>query len=370
MELKQNRAQMPHYRSVENLLTKKESVIKAEKHEDGYIVPHIASPENPWDYDFKYEYENGNKEKYWNLDEEENTIIRLLKYRTDDNGYDCDGSGKHGCDLTREIYRKLWDWQDGESKKLPYGKIGKEGWMAGPETMNSFFIAFKYASDVPGKGKIDTKLYQQVVILQEKLNKFLLEKKDEKIWKEYAKNYHTLGNFVLVPAGFNTFRANQCNDFWDLSLFYLKQEVNNLWLQRDGIFTKYINYFFLWDYVCRNGSEYQVKSLVDGSLVEENMSRNLQPMETTLFLENVLRVIRRRGIFMTAMLRIEKAIGKEKYAELREKVFLTSETYSGYGGVIKEIKDEIKKGIEEAKFKDNKEKDIEQALTELAELEK
>lgn len=39
----------------------------------------------------------------------------------------------------------------------------------------------------------------------------------------FSYKYHTLGNFVLVPKGYNSQRASLVSDYWDLSLLYLKE---------------------------------------------------------------------------------------------------------------------------------------------------
>lgn len=366
----QERMQQPHYyvahdpnATVKNFLTGQEYVHmglweeendpskKTEAHEK-----YKANPEHPWEYDFKYEYPNRGcheveknhipaPNKFWNLDEEKDDMKRLLKYRTDYNRYDCDGSGEYGCSLTREIYRKLWDWKAGD--KETYGKVGDKGWMAGPETMNSFFTAFRYASKAPRNVKTDKWLYCEIVESQKQLKEVLHKEEDETEWKNFAKYHQTLGNFCLVPAGFNSFRGQQCADFWDRSLFYLKQEAGNSWLNRDDIFTKYINYFFLWDYVKRDGSQYQVRALrkcnfkndATGIINGDEQSK-LTPDETSWFLKNAMWAIRRRGIFMTAMLQL-RMDNKQVFKKLRNEVFLSGDCYCGYNTVIGMITNDL-----------------------------
>ena len=365
------KAQEPRYRSIEDFLKD----IK------------------PWEYDFKYQYENFDADLYWNLDEDDDKpLVRLLKYkkelRNGDNfinsriAFDCDGTGEteeYVCGLTREIYRTLWDWQDeycppkktkktGKTKVKRYGNIGTKGWLAGPDTMNSFFTVFdNYLEKLRGKKYSVKTLYNQLVVPHGKMKTvfgdLVSDKKVRDKWEEYAKLHHCVGNFILVPAGFNTVRSNQFDDFWDLSLFYLKQEAGNSWLNRDNIFTKYINYFFLWDYVMLDGSQYQVRSLRKGDFMKdggeiingnEKLSLTVDEMdeknETRQFLANAMWAIKRRGIFMTAMLRIENALGAVKYAELREKVFVKDDPYSGYGEIKKALEDAISAAqIEEEK---------------------
>lgn len=84
--------------------------------------------------------------------------------------------------------------------------------------------------------------------------------------EDFAKYVSCIGNFVLVPAGFNGYRGTHryLKDYWDLSLDHLAY-VKRSWLQhedkgttRNDGFPEYINTFFLWDYVDEN---YEVKPL-------------------------------------------------------------------------------------------------------------
>lgn len=95
--------------------------------------------------------------------------------------------------------------------------------------------------------------------------------------------------------------------------------------------------------------------------------------EIHTFLKNCIWAIKRRGIFMTAMLWLEVAMGSEKYGELRNQVFAVDRLYSGYGEVIKYIEDAIKEPIENAveriqiekNVKENVRKKAKAALAEL-----
>lgn len=388
----EKRMQKPHYESLSAFLEGKESEANPKRMN--------ANSEHPWEYDFKYQYTHGNANKYWNLDEERDSIKRLLKYKIERKDceeakppFDCDGSGEDKerdvCWLTREIYRLLWGWMDKGNPKESYekGTVSRYAYLSvasflsfGPDTMNSYMTVLEHALKIDeGKNifedfqkKINDRYFDgketQKAISVLFLYRLLIEMADEGIilseyipsaisyadLEDFAEKCHTLGNFTLVPAGFNTDRAGKFNDFWDQSLLYLKQKAQeNSALGFERAFTKYINYFFLWDYAIYNGkegkrAEYHVKSLFskkfqsagvqDGSEILVSGIREMPLLEETqIFLENVFWAIRRRGIFMTAMLQLQQEIGEEKYSRLRNDIFAVDTCYKGFDCVIARV---------------------------------
>ena len=69
-------------------------------------------------------------------------------------------------------------------------------------------------------------------------------------------------------------------------------------------------------------------------------------------MKNAVRFIERRGIFMTAMLRLKDKIGDE-YDDIRNNVFAADTVYTGYAEVIEKI---VKMLKEKAKEKGKEEK--------------
>lgn len=78
-------------------------------------------------------------------------------------------------------------------------------------------------------------------------------------------------------------------------------------------FTKYINYFFLWDYVeCVNG-EYRIKPLFDshnniemGNVDNTSLWSNIaDELNLKQFLRNACKNIKRRGVFMSILIRLK-----------------------------------------------------------------
>lgn len=216
---------------------------KSNRNTGGSLVP-------LWEYDFKYECENHGKNanKFWNLDKEQDSIRRLLKYKHNGN-FDCDGSGEgkeeYLCRLSRDIYRKLWGWNDGDKnaeKKTRYGycvdsdsKSKPMSMQFGPDTMNSFITVFDHLNSLlkekglrsevnkkkvrdksGGRVRVKAPYYYTLLVDIADSNPKLkpadfLKKCSEEIAEniyisEFAVYTHALGNFVLVPAYFNNYR--------------------------------------------------------------------------------------------------------------------------------------------------------------------
>ena len=299
---------------------------------------------------------------------------------------DCDGTLKgsrkagdetQACKLTREVYRKLWNWDDQNNEKIKrYGK--SDSFFPcefGPDTVNSVQNILNHILDkkiVPDNEKyqsikgtnncsinLSLELYETEKNNSKennsKENKFISALENISKFKEFVDIYHTIGNFLLVPAGFNVERNQMFSDFWDLSLQYLQQATNNPWLI-DYTFEKYVNYFFLWDYVICNDKKtvYYVKSLLSDEfdIKDENKKycekvllctyREMpNPEETEMFLHNCIWAIKRRGIFMTSMLRISCECGNEGkafYKKLQDEIFSYGNCYNSYQEVFEKIK--------------------------------
>ena len=250
---------------------------------------------------------------------------------------DCDGtlgnSEMDTCMLARDIYRSLWGWEDCNNEKLQrYGCIGDEKFeKLGPDTMHS---ATRRINDIISKalkecdedsivsirkGKISNNLIIEL-FCNDKSKEWLIKSLDEETGlKDFLDAYHTIGNFVLVPAYFNIYRNSKVHDEWTESLILLKYKQEE-WMWRKNkivwdksLYNKYINKFFLWDYVVS----------VD--------------TQSTLSLDDIISKIYRRGRFMVTMLKINK-INSEHYEEIIQEVLNTDTSYSNYKAVIESIK--------------------------------
>lgn len=294
----------------------------------------LAKEKEPWNYSFDFECDKiaekfKPKEKVFEryftlkasvLDEysgedkaypEAEAFIKKLHDEGYTKEFDCDS-----CLLMNEIYSVLWS-----------------GSSMGGDTMNSAHKRLvkvivrlntsKKARLCKG-GRVNSRKYLTQCFIGENGNEFTSELEKINGLREYLNSYHLLGNFVLVPAGFNMYRATQFDDYWDRSLECLKMAQFD-----KGKFNWYINYFFLWDYVEADKYGYTVKPIGSNKL---SAAKSLPD-----FFTKTMKIIERRGIFMTAMLRLRVQIGDDKYNALCETVFETDAAYSGYAAVIDEI---------------------------------
>ena len=85
----------------------------------------------------------------------------------------------------------------------------------------------------------------------------------------------------------------------------------------------------MWDYV----------DIVDGCYMERNISpHNINDIEQYKdFFKETVRIIKRRGMFMTAMLMLKP----NDYDKLQKSIFDTGKIYDGFDSVISEIEKEI-----------------------------
>lgn len=296
-------------------------------------------------------YENGEKRP----------IINYLKYKNADTRrlgnkltlFDCDGSNG-SCDLSLDMYRVLWGWK-GRKCRLPlsetHDRLRRVSF--GPDTMNTaatslnrFAEAYKRVAGCSEKSSV-SRLHDKIVLDQD--SKFFAESGDSEalaeeldgIFGSLLETSGMIGNLVLVPSGFNSWRGTALGDDWDRSLELLREGGERLdkVLTADGaemtkwdrdLFPEYVNLMFLWDYVQVNEGELSVLPLW-------NDARD----DYRGFSEEAAWRIRRRGIFMAGMLKIAVGNsfgGTDFYHKIVDRVLLgSSRVYSGYGEVLEEI---------------------------------
>ena len=207
---------------------------------------------------------------------------------------------------------------------------------------------------------------------------------------ELCRMVHQMGNFVLVPAYFNNYRGvlnKDINDCMDSSLCYLKKNSFEFkerlrlrnskksskeekkafaiehfagWESRK--FSKYINIFFLWDYVYAKDNEYYVRNLKLDSKGEHRiefkndneLQYKVKDENVGIYIKNAETAISRRSIFMTAMLMLAVEFKEESYKEewtdwhvsgiykeIVEKIFLKDTVYEDFNSVINKVKEII-----------------------------
>lgn len=148
-------------------------------------------------YDFKKEIFDLRQLPYNN----ENHILNMILYKGNIYGAQSD------CDrlpLTLELYNKLWgnEYKFWDTKQTEFVE-------ANGETMNSFVTPYK-------------SIYKE--------NYDFSNSSTSKLFNEYAKLTHTIGNFIPVYAikgerwasPFNQARARAVGDYWDLTLYHIK----------------------------------------------------------------------------------------------------------------------------------------------------
>ncbi|MFV0250296.1 MAG: hypothetical protein ACK5HP_04630 [Bacilli bacterium] len=258
--------------------------------------------------------------------------------------FDCDGSGKFYYELTHDIYLKLWAWK--KQNETTFGNIENvfnevENSSFGGETMNSSnTITDKIVEKICNKneeliehkkGKFSINFQIELFANTETQATFIKHLKFFEGLEEYINAYHTIGNFCLVPAYFNGDRGSKLglSDYWDLSLEYLQTYGWDKSKFTKDKFNKYVNYFFLWDYVeAKDSKNYIIKELSPHEYSEDSIKR---------FLKDTTKFIKRRGIFMVGILQIQKEISVEKYNEIRKIIFCSNNTFCGYEDVLNKI---------------------------------
>ncbi len=245
------------------------------------------------DFDFKnlmaeyYEYysKNHSDDEYKKLLNDlprmktEDNIEKWYYYKTLDKNidkrirrFDCD-SWNDTCELTTQIYDCLWRKVDGMSEFVCH---------LSPDTMNSFATSF---NQIAKKSSFEESY-------------LAYQKKEADLTGDvvmYARNVGCIGNFVLVPKGYNVYRASNFKDNWGRSLCnVLCNKDGKGWLSNGMTPTQYINLFFLWEYVEQRDGKYVVKS---------NFCDVEAPKEVIPWLN---KAISRRGEFMVKIIRIAK----------------------------------------------------------------
>lgn len=329
-------------------------------------------------------------------------LINFLKYKGLPKfcDFDCDGTVRkdylrqgYYSWFPREIYRTLWNWKDlcrtenAEFKFYTIKQFGascyKNNMQMGPDTMNSFWITFSAYLIAHYSDTYRWNNFKNTVFFKEGENgkqrdradriKELIEADEnyiasEKI-REFAELTHTVGNLVLVPAGYNGYRGTHpcIKDYFDLSLdnlayawdgnHYLSENAKT----RRRNYIKYINTFFLWDYV---DQKYKALPLCESHKKQMETQRKMGRLEAKGVLpekeeidelcSNLNDRIRRRGQFVVAMLRIALGIDLDGndadlrytydgnyrdewanwkvsgiYKKIMEEVFLTEHIYAG-----------------------------------------
>ena len=258
---------------------------------------------------------------------------------------DCDGSGIGGNnELIHDIYKTLWGWQ--KEHNSTFGRLNTDYFDGcfGADTMNSVQTSFNsyvkdkldYCSEfrkIKGRRMVSNNLCLEYYTNSKVKDKFIHLINSDSNLTNYLSKYHTLGNFVLVPYGMNSWRGLVLKDYWDKTLLEMKKSSlgdnkSKLDFSKHN-FIKYINYFFLWDYIDEAG---------DVKLISPENINNPGEKQLSEFWKKSTEIIVRRSEFIVKLLKIANEIGPEKYLMFRKEVFENpNELYKNYDEVDKVI---------------------------------
>lgn len=341
------------------------------------IETFVKNEEKPYEYCLDFEYGNSayealnpierylaykstgvrvDKDKQ-NLSNAENFCLHSLNTYGDIP--DCDGSDGRNV-LTLDVYKKLWNWEKGYYSSGVISTPNFQGEFGG-DTMNSMQTTFNalmgYAlskSENSNLRQYQKNNYSFMDCLQIYCNypkELLFELQKESDFIRFADLYHTIGNMVLVPRRFNSGRYGKTFDFWDSSLVWLKNDgfaYGNQLLFDKRNFTKYINYFYLWDYVESVNGEYRVKPLFNShSNIENGNVNNSLPwtnisneQDLKKFLKNACENISKRGFFMSILMGLRSADNpklkeiSDEYFNIIQGDFLNNVHMDGYNDAV------------------------------------
>ena len=301
----------------------------------------------------------------------ESGLVNYLKYKNADMRYlysyekkryivclfDCDSSNDT-CELSSDIYATLWGWNL-KKKQMQVERFRVEGKtvLFSPDTMNTGATMLnEYVENEYDVSSCSVrKLYERIVLKAvDEISEWQARKSEgledvlEDVFGKFLCASGTLGNFTLVPYGFNVKRYRKVKDDWFLSLKLLEgngeKEMNeDLTCEDNGYiiwdnsqFAQYVNMTYQWEF-------YQF--IKDDERYKELMEKGQKEI-----CEILTRLIIRRGVFMTAMLKIAKCEElPEKddsnsdwnvssfYKEIAREIFMNREIYGSYEEVLERI---------------------------------
>ena len=202
----------------------------------------------------KYDFKNQIKE----LDKEDNNIKKFLIYKHSDSS-ECDKS-----QLLFEIYHKIWGWPLKGEKSYRLVDINGSKVLLGSDTMNSFWKIYEvilkkfyrsyqneFHNEKGKKTKAQGKKLYEWLSSDEQIKKVKdMIGSNNKIYKElneFAKLTHSIGNFTLLPVGFNSIKGIRWDvqDYFDL---FLNKWKTGEWMIDQSKLNSYIKTFLLDEY--------------------------------------------------------------------------------------------------------------------------
>ncbi len=193
------------------------------------------------DYDFADEIiKNSNiSDKYLNLkseylDKNTDTIRKYILYKTTFSY--CDPDTNEG--TLKDIYRKIWNLEATET-------IFSDTMTSAQNIIAGFYTNVcrdeweKYKNNYNKENKNKIKYFSKSILEDLYKNKdqykefkhyFIDKNDDSKIILDFLRHYHSLGNYIIVPYGFNSARSGSfaSHDMWDITLMKIKQYYDSL----------------------------------------------------------------------------------------------------------------------------------------------
>ncbi|MCK1998145.1 hypothetical protein MPH47_13150 [Psychrobacillus psychrodurans] len=227
-----------------------------------------------------YNYDFKNESPTDRVKNEENAIKKFFKFKLDSSqsSFDCDC-----CELAKEIYVKLWNLS---AKDLNFYDC---------DTMNSFYRIYRLLlisydnylkDDYWNKAGIVDYHTRYKWLLKEEVYEHYKKINENESVKKFAKLTHSIGNFTLVPKGFNIERNTLLDDYWDLTLQYFKDFLE------ENTFVSFAEKYYYEDYIDGSNVNFYWK---DHSLIKKALPTYLSYENIISIIEKINDLIEARG---------------------------------------------------------------------------
>jgi hypothetical protein len=221
-----------------------------------------------------YNYDFKNESSTDKVKNEDNPIKKFFEFKLDSSQFDCDN-----CELAKEIYIKLWSLSD---KELNFYDC---------DTMNSFYRIYRlllksYDDAFWNKEEIPDYPTRYKWLLKDEVYEHYKEINENESVRKFAKLTHSIGNFTLVPKGFNTNRNFLLDDYWDLTLQYFKNFLG------ETAFVSLIEKYFYKDYIDGANVNFYWE---DHSLIKKTLPKYFSYEQIILIIEKINELIEARG---------------------------------------------------------------------------
>lgn len=230
--------------------------------------------------DYFYDFKNESPSNA--VKEEQNALKKYLNYKIDDTGFTCDRSV-----LAQALYHRIWEFSREDFEVFD------------SDTMNSFFRIYRLLILAYDRQQRDLR-WQASGVTQDKARyQWLLDEYDyyaainnHPVVQKFAALTHSLGNFTLVPKGFNLKRTQWLHDYWDLTLIHFRNELGL------GDFLAEAQWYYYEDAYLDNGD---IKKYWPGHTIEQKaLPKHFTCQEIIAVIAKMNEAIEVRGMQMLA----------------------------------------------------------------------